>query len=117
MLEQNNDQESSYELEREYLREENINESLAVSDAGGGGSEDEAEDPAENEISTISFYNEDTNEYSRSNKLNFALSNARSVIAKLDSLVDMFSELNLHFMLITETWLNSSPTHLSLIHI
>ena len=51
-----------------------------------------------------SFLQED-DENRRKNKLYFALANARSVSAKLPSVVDMFRELDLHFILLTETWL------------
>ena len=38
------------------------------------------------------------------NCLNFTLSNARSLAGKVDSLIDMFSEADIHFAMITETW-------------
>ena len=37
--------------------------------------------------------------------LNLACTNARSVVEKVDSLVTLFEEMALHFVLLTETWL------------
>ena len=70
--------------------------------------EEQEQSSAENDDErNISFYNEDET-INRTNKINFALANARSVAAKIPSLIDMFRELNLHFVLLTETWLRSN---------
>ena len=41
---------------------------------------------------------------------NFAITNARSVVQKLESVGDSFTELDLSFMIITETWLWDGPS-------
>ena len=65
-------------------------------------------DSNDSQRSEISFYNED--EDNRNNKLNFAMSNARSIAAKIPFLIDMFTELNLNLVLLTETWLRDGKT-------
>ena len=40
--------------------------------------------------------------------MNFALTNARSLMPKIDSLIDYFDEHELSFCVITETWIQSS---------
>ena len=42
--------------------------------------------------------------------MNFALSNTRSLVAKLPSMIDMFRELNLHFLMLAETWMKSNES-------
>ena len=44
--------------------------------------------------------------------MNFALANARSVAAKLPSLIDMFVELDLNLVMLTETWFYKSDRQL-----
>ena len=39
------------------------------------------------------------------NKLNYAVTNSRSLIPKIDSVVNYFEEHSLSFMIVTETWL------------
>ena len=39
--------------------------------------------------------------------MNFVVTNARSISAKTQSIVDNFRELDLHFMLVSETWLRN----------
>ena len=52
------------------------------------------------------------------NKLSFSPSNARSLASKVDSLIDMFMEKDLHYSLITETWFkNDKYTKQELEHI
>ena len=48
--------------------------------------------------------------------LHFACAKARSIVEKIGSLITLFEECNLHFALLTETWLNKkhcSPRALS----
>ena len=82
--------------------DEDVQELLAVSDV-----EEDSQVSSTDQMSDISFYNVDSSEQ-RSNKLNFSLANARSLTAKLPSLVDMFGELDLHFGMITETWFRNN---------
>ena len=42
------------------------------------------------------------------NYMNFSLTNARSLAPKLESLSTAFKELDLHFMMVTETWIKNS---------
>ena len=71
--------------------------------AGSTGEEEEKEDENENDISTD--FNLIQKKYT---EICFSLSNARSLSNKIDSLIDMFREKNLHFSLITETWFKNN---------
>ena len=96
-------EEGGSEKDTEIMRNtELVDESLSLSEV----SENESENSFLNGRTEVSFYDEDDDP--RKNKLNFALSNARSVAAKIPSLVDMFTELNLNFLMLTETWLQQS---------
>ena len=44
----------------------------------------------------------------RRNKMNFALANVRSLIPKMDSLIDYFNEYDPTFCMITETWIKNN---------
>jgi len=44
----------------------------------------------------------------KSKKINYAVTNSRSLIPKIDSMVDYFDEHDLIFMIITETWLKNN---------
>ena len=58
-----------------------------------------------NEEENISRSNDELNvNKAKYNEICFSLSNARSLANKMDSLVDMFREKDLHFALINETW-------------
>ena len=50
----------------------------------------------------------DTNAINGYNEFGFGFTNARSIIPKIDSLVNYFDEHKLTFVMITETWLKKN---------
>ena len=88
----------------ETLRENDFQVSLNVSEASSLNHDDSTEDDETSMSEQI--LNNDSDQ--RINIFNFALVNARSVAAKLPSLVDMFTELDLSVVLLTETWFRTN---------
>ena len=56
------------------------------------------------ELPDISPMKSATNDFNQLGTVNFIVTNARSLLPKINSLVDYMTELDLHFALITETW-------------
>ena len=57
------------------------------------------------ELPDIPSINEFEHEFDDHSNMKFVLTNARSIMPKLYSLIDYFTELELSFAMITETWL------------
>ena len=72
----------------------------------------ESDDCCTTNSDNLSFNNNENvnflNNLNKYNEMNFSLANARSLANKIDSLLDMFKEKDLHFSLITETWFKSN---------
>ena len=93
----------SFETLRENSKEDERREELIIS----------AEDisPNDSHDSTL-LDNTNADKY---NVFNFAFTNARSISAKIISLLDCFRNLNTHFIAVCETWLKNNRDHKELI--
>ena len=92
----------------EFLRSQNdVSAPLEISEDGTISLNESRQINQENdEISDESDVSDVTND--KYNELNFAVSNARSLSAKITSLLDMFRERDLDFSLVNETWFTGS---------
>ena len=72
------------------------------------------ESSANNVSNDSSLYNDRNtvvnNRYGKKQQIRCLLTNARSLSPKILSLITMFSELQLHFAVVTESWLNDGET-------
>ena len=76
----------------ECLRENNNDDSLVVSEIS--------------HLSVSSISSSGNVSTARHNLLNFMYTNARSLSPKMDSLIEMFDNLDLHFAAVSETWMS-----------
>ena len=106
MIKQDGRRDEHVELLRHETQEEDDLEISTPSNNTSAETNSESSEVQDEEVnSDREILLQEENDSRRTNKLNFALANARSVSAKIPSLVDMFAELGLHFVLLTETWL------------
>ena len=88
------DREEAFSFTEEYFNElinQDVNNVLPIQSISG------------DSLSVIN--NTDKNKNNRVVSLNFVATNARSLAPKMTSLIDCFTELDLHFAVVTESWL------------
>ena len=94
------------------LRENNENEELNISENGTLYIEERNEEEKEITQNMTNLSNceslEINNNTDRSEQFNFASTNARSIVPKMISVIENVRELELSFIAVTETWLQSS---------